>query len=192
MYYEYEQAGIPEYWLIDPQKQWADCYLLNAEGNKQPALSGKEGKFSSHLLPGFGLQTEWLWQQPRPTVLDVLWQICPDIFQNAPTEYCGKQFLGYEIPTDNSRRMTTCLRSISLPDGSGRRQESYSIVLRMSVPEIPALISASCSTGIFVDRILRRRNCALSFHKKVVTIQVLFDGMIPLTSTRIQSILFKN
>lgn len=68
---EYEAAGIPEYWLIDPQRRWAEFYRLEGERYRL-AFQGTEGRYASTVLPGFWLQVEWLWQDPLPPVLDVL------------------------------------------------------------------------------------------------------------------------
>jgi Uma2 family endonuclease len=36
-FYEYQEAGIPEYWLIDPQSQWAEFYQRDERGRFQHA-----------------------------------------------------------------------------------------------------------------------------------------------------------
>jgi Uma2 family endonuclease len=64
-FYEYEQAGIPEYWLIDPIRQWAEFYRLDEHGHYRPAVAGNEGVFHSGVVTGFWLRLEWLWQPPR-------------------------------------------------------------------------------------------------------------------------------
>lgn len=70
-FYEYARGGVPEYWLIDPDREWAEFYQLE-EGRYRVAFSGKEGRYESQVLLGFWLQVEWLWQEPLPRVLDVL------------------------------------------------------------------------------------------------------------------------
>lgn len=68
---EYEAGGVPEYWLIDPQRRWAEFYRL--EGIRYHlAFAGEEGEYHARMLPGFWLRVEWLWQQPMPKVLDVM------------------------------------------------------------------------------------------------------------------------
>lgn len=69
---EYEAAGIPEYWLIDPLRNWAEMYRLDDHGCYSPAFSGRQGDYESPQLPGFRLRVDWLWQHPLPPVLDVL------------------------------------------------------------------------------------------------------------------------
>ncbi|MFQ5813054.1 MAG: Uma2 family endonuclease [Anaerolineae bacterium] len=71
-FYEYEQAGIPEYWLIDPQTERAEFYQLTAAGRYRPVLPDAEGIYRAEVLPGFWLRVAWLWQTPLPPVLDVV------------------------------------------------------------------------------------------------------------------------
>lgn len=70
-FYEYEAGGVPEYWLIDPQRQRAEFYQLDDERYSlvQPDA---EGVYHSAAVPGFWLRVAWLWQEPLPAVLDVL------------------------------------------------------------------------------------------------------------------------
>lgn len=69
---EYESAGVPEYWLIDPLHRWVECYQLNAEGQYETVFAGREGRYASAQLPGFWLRIEWLWQVPLPPILTIL------------------------------------------------------------------------------------------------------------------------
>ncbi|MDH7486272.1 MAG: Uma2 family endonuclease [Anaerolineae bacterium] len=69
-FYEYEQAGIPEYWLIDPRREEAEFYQLDAQGRYRLVLSDAEGVYHSRVLGGFRLHVAWLWRPPR--VLDAL------------------------------------------------------------------------------------------------------------------------
>ncbi len=73
-FYEYAQGGVPEYWLIDPQMEWAGFYHLEKE-RYRVAFSGKEGEYHALTLPGFWLRVEWLWQEPLPAVEDVLLEV---------------------------------------------------------------------------------------------------------------------
>jgi Uma2 family endonuclease len=66
---EYEAGQIPEFWLVDPGRTWAEFYRLS-ENRYTIALSGKTGVYRSAVLAGFWLRVEWLWQPPR--ILDVL------------------------------------------------------------------------------------------------------------------------
>ncbi len=71
-FYEYEQASIPEYWLLDPQARRAEFYQLDPAGVYQLIAPDQEGVYRSAIVPGFWLRVSWLWQDPLPRVLDVL------------------------------------------------------------------------------------------------------------------------
>ncbi len=76
-FFEYEAAGIPEYWLLDPVREQAEFYQLGADGIYRPAALGAEGRYHSVALPGLWLQVSWLWQTPLPPLLSVLkaWEL---------------------------------------------------------------------------------------------------------------------
>ena len=74
-FYEYARGGVPEYWLIDPLRKWAEFYRLGALGLYEPIFSGREGIFHSEAVPGFWLRVEWLWQEPLPSSLRILGEI---------------------------------------------------------------------------------------------------------------------
>ena len=71
-YAEYELAGVPEYWLIDPELKRADFYVLDKTGRFRLMDLEPEGVFRSQAIPGFSPKSEWLWQEPLPKVLEVL------------------------------------------------------------------------------------------------------------------------
>ncbi len=62
-FYEYEAAGVEEYWIVDPERRRAEFYRL-AEGAYEPVLPDAEGIVRSSVLPGFFVKVEWLWNQP--------------------------------------------------------------------------------------------------------------------------------
>lgn len=70
-FYEYEQAGVREYWMFDQKRKQAEFYRLNAEGMYQP-VPLEDGIFRSQVLNGFWLRVDWLWQDPLPTLISVL------------------------------------------------------------------------------------------------------------------------
>lgn len=71
-FYEYEQGGVPEYWLMDPQRRQAEFYQRGEDGIYRPAALDPQGRYSSGALPGLWLQVDWLWQRPLPPLLRVL------------------------------------------------------------------------------------------------------------------------
>ena len=70
-FYEYEQAGVKEYWLIDPEREQAEFYLLNEQGVYQ-TVPLNNGVFRSEVLKGLELDTLWLWQEPLPPLMSVI------------------------------------------------------------------------------------------------------------------------
>jgi Uma2 family endonuclease len=71
-YYEYEQAGVREYWLVDPARKQAEFYQLTGRGVYELVHSDERGRFESRVLPGLWIEAEWLWQEPLPPLLGVL------------------------------------------------------------------------------------------------------------------------
>jgi len=74
-YYEYESAGVPEYWLIDPQRQQAEFYQLGDDGRYRLVQPDAEGRYWSSVLPEFWVRVDWLWADSLPPVEEVLFEI---------------------------------------------------------------------------------------------------------------------
>lgn len=77
---EYEQAGVREYWIIDPRPRQAtaEFYRRNDEGIYEPMEIADDGRFTSAVLHGFWLNVDWLRQDPLPFVMEAL----ADIFSS--------------------------------------------------------------------------------------------------------------
>jgi Uma2 family endonuclease len=73
-YYEYAQAGIREYWLLDPEHKHAEFYQLGEEGIYHSLLPDADGIYHSMAINGLWLNVDWLWQEPLPPLRDVLKQ----------------------------------------------------------------------------------------------------------------------
>ena len=69
---EYEMAGVPEYWLIDPELQRADFYVLAPDGRYEHRRADAQGYYTAAVVSGFRLYVPWLWQDPLPPILEVL------------------------------------------------------------------------------------------------------------------------
>ncbi|MBX2999770.1 MAG: Uma2 family endonuclease [Caldilineaceae bacterium] len=67
---EFEEAAIPEYWLLDPLREQAEFYHLT--DGRYKLILPQEGVYYSQILPGLWLDVSWLWEDPLPPVLDVL------------------------------------------------------------------------------------------------------------------------
>jgi Uma2 family endonuclease len=70
-FYEYEQAGVKEYWLIDYERKRAEFYTLGNDGFFNFEIP-ENGVFKSKVLAGMNLKVDWLWQETLPTLLEVL------------------------------------------------------------------------------------------------------------------------
>jgi len=64
---EYEAGGVPEYWLIDPQRQQAEFYQLGPDERYHPVFPDEAGRYHAQTVAGFWLQVSWLWQDPLPS-----------------------------------------------------------------------------------------------------------------------------
>ena len=61
----YEQAGVSEYWLINLIEN--RCVFLRLEGEKYQEVPLQAGSvFRSHTIPGFWLDTAWLFADELP------------------------------------------------------------------------------------------------------------------------------
>jgi Uma2 family endonuclease len=63
---EYEAAGVPEYWLLDPIRKSADVFVLDQEGHYQRTSLDDRGRLVSSILPGFALDPAILWRDELP------------------------------------------------------------------------------------------------------------------------------
>jgi Uma2 family endonuclease len=69
---EYQTAGIPEYWVVDPLQQVARFYELGVDGRYQLGAVDEDGVYTSKVVTGFRLRVSWLWQRPLPTIEEAL------------------------------------------------------------------------------------------------------------------------
>ncbi len=69
---EYQQGGVGEYWILDPETRSQDFYVLGIDGRFERAHPTPEGIYRSTVLPSFWIEVAWLWQKPRPLLLSVL------------------------------------------------------------------------------------------------------------------------
>jgi Uma2 family endonuclease len=76
-FYEYQAAGVQEYWIIDPRPGYerVDFYVLDEQGRYRPVPVDPDGRYHSTVLVGFWLQVDWVLSPEPPEVLPVLAQI---------------------------------------------------------------------------------------------------------------------
>jgi Uma2 family endonuclease len=70
----YAEAGVSEYWIIDPLQQRCEFHRLNA-GRYELVPLEHNRIFRSAILPGFWLDIEWLLADPLPNAYDTLQEI---------------------------------------------------------------------------------------------------------------------
>jgi Uma2 family endonuclease len=92
---EYQEAGIPEYWVFDPRpgKEREDFYRL-VEGAYEAVHPDADGRIHSAALPGFWIVAGWLRQDPLPDPLDMLAIIAPDVMRAAADAWSTAQDKG--------------------------------------------------------------------------------------------------
>jgi Uma2 family endonuclease len=70
-FFEYERAGVLEYWLIDPHRKTAQFYISGPDGRFKESPIDHNGIYRSTVVPGFFLRLSWLWQFPMPKGADI-------------------------------------------------------------------------------------------------------------------------
>lgn len=70
----YEEAGVSEYWIIDPIQERVE-FLVLEEGRYQLAPLEENRLFRSRALPGFWIDVDWLLADPLPPATRCLREI---------------------------------------------------------------------------------------------------------------------
>ena len=60
---EYERAGVPEYWIIDPREGSRNALFLVLGHGVYREVVAEGGVYRSTAVPGFWLRVEWLWEE---------------------------------------------------------------------------------------------------------------------------------
>ncbi len=63
---EYERHGVREYWILDYLAQETFFYQLDAAGKYQRVFADATGRYDCAVIPGFWIDTDWLWREPKP------------------------------------------------------------------------------------------------------------------------------
>jgi Uma2 family endonuclease len=71
-FYEYEQGGVPEYWLIDPPRKTLEVFRLDENGQYALVAPLAGTRLESAVLQGFWIDPAWLWSDPIPKLDFVL------------------------------------------------------------------------------------------------------------------------
>jgi Uma2 family endonuclease len=65
----YAKYGALEYWQIDPENQTAESFR-NHNGAWLPLMVGDDNIFHSEVIPGFWLNTNWLFAEEELNTMD--------------------------------------------------------------------------------------------------------------------------
>src|SRR5262249_28223658 len=68
---QFQQAGVPEYWIVDEIEEKITLLRLSPQGLYRE-VRPRKGELHSKVLKGFWIRPEWLWQNPRPKKSHVL------------------------------------------------------------------------------------------------------------------------
>lgn len=71
---EYEQAGVREYWLVDPTSKSVEVYRLGGDGLYESVALGNPPRITSEVIPGLWIDAAWLWvEEPDEWVAYEAW-----------------------------------------------------------------------------------------------------------------------
>lgn len=69
----YQEAELPEIWLVDPFDQRLQVWVKSADG--YDSREATAGRVESAVVDGFWIDVAWLWQEELPSTLGCLRQI---------------------------------------------------------------------------------------------------------------------
>ena len=104
---EYQAGGVPEYWLLEPELQQAEFYQRDVQGVFQRVHPDAQGVYHSRAMPGFWLNVAWLWQDPLPSVEQLLLRMAGPDYIRVLLESAGD---------DASRALLTQLQQGQKPE----------------------------------------------------------------------------
>jgi Uma2 family endonuclease len=73
----YEAAGVPEYWIIDPDEKTV-TFLARGDSGRFVETPPENFLFRSRVLPGFAIDVRWLWQRPLPSAMATVQRLLAD------------------------------------------------------------------------------------------------------------------
>jgi Uma2 family endonuclease len=71
-YREYEQGGVREYWLIDPNRNQAQFFQLGTDNIFHEIAPEADGRYHCAVIPGVWVRPEWFGDDGLPDELEVL------------------------------------------------------------------------------------------------------------------------
>jgi Uma2 family endonuclease len=94
---DYALAGVPEYWVVDSEREEMHVFRLEGEGEryKQEVAAGR---VESRSIPGFWLKAEWLLKSPLPPVAERLREILPPDRTRPAAPCATERNVGQHLP----------------------------------------------------------------------------------------------
>jgi Uma2 family endonuclease len=76
-FYEYEEGGVPEYWLLDPYRKRAEFHRRTARGELALVAPDDKGVYACKAIKGLWVDVNWFWKYPFPPLRTIrrLWGI---------------------------------------------------------------------------------------------------------------------
>jgi len=69
---EYEEGGVPEYWIIDHRFKETLFYQMDENGDYQRIQPDENGVYHSKMLSRLALKVDLLWQDPHLNIIEVV------------------------------------------------------------------------------------------------------------------------
>jgi Uma2 family endonuclease len=73
---EYGQAGVKEYWIIDPVRETSTFYRLQPTAHYAPVQPDEQGVCQTPLLSRLKIEVPVLWREKLPDVVAVVEIVC--------------------------------------------------------------------------------------------------------------------
>ena len=76
-FYEYEEGGVSEYWILDPFRKRAEFYRRDASGRFDAIPPDEQGVYRSRAIKDLWVDVRWFWRSPFPTLRSIrkLWKL---------------------------------------------------------------------------------------------------------------------
>jgi Uma2 family endonuclease len=71
---QYEEFRVREYWIVDESLKKTVLLRLDARGEYRE-VRPRKGILRSQVIRSFWIETDWLWQTPRPDELETLQKV---------------------------------------------------------------------------------------------------------------------
>jgi Uma2 family endonuclease len=78
---EYQEAGVQEYWIINPLSKQIHLYVLSSQGRFEKVTADASGRFQSQFVPGFWLHPDDVFDENTRDPIALLRKIDPSLLE---------------------------------------------------------------------------------------------------------------